>query len=131
MKPTSWPVPTAAPWFRVFHLRVSAVALKLIHNWGVHVLGGTLVTTAALAACRSSPQRPVRSAKQNWFFKTRIWKPWFPTTTGSLPLVVRGGGFTPGFSYNKADLVNIGQHNYATAPSGRVFLHASSWGQRR
>jgi hypothetical protein len=31
-----------------FHLRVAAVAVKFAHNWGVHVLGGTLVSYAAL-----------------------------------------------------------------------------------
>ena len=31
-----------------FHLRVGAVAVKVVHNWGVHVLGGTLVSSGAL-----------------------------------------------------------------------------------
>jgi len=31
-----------------FHLRVVAVAVKVVHNWGLHLLGGTLVSYAAL-----------------------------------------------------------------------------------
>ena len=31
-----------------FHLRVVAVAVKVVHNWGLRVLGGTLVSYAAL-----------------------------------------------------------------------------------
>src|SRR5271165_7243699 len=31
-----------------FHLRVGAFAVKIVHNWGVHVLGGKLVSYVAL-----------------------------------------------------------------------------------
>jgi hypothetical protein len=31
-----------------FHLRVTAAGVKVVHTWGVHVLGGTLVSYAAL-----------------------------------------------------------------------------------
>ena len=31
-----------------FHLRVGAVAFKVVHNWGVHFLGGTLVNSVAM-----------------------------------------------------------------------------------
>ena len=34
--------------------------------------------------------------------------------------------YTPGFGYHKNDLVNIGQHNYATAPAGCLFVSAAA-----
>jgi hypothetical protein len=50
---------------------------------------------------------------------TRTWKPWSHTyTKGALNWWYGIEGFTPGFSYQKNALVNVGQHNYATAPSG-------------
>jgi len=92
------------------------VAFKLEHNWGVHVLGGTLVSTAALPIVDIHLSAPFGS--QN---KMGIGNPDLETAVaykkGSLSWWYGFEVFTPGFSYKKTDLVNIGQHNYATAPS--------------
>jgi hypothetical protein len=110
-----------------FHLRVGAVAFKLIHNWGIHVLGGTLVNTVAL---------PIVDIRLNAPFGTQnkvgVSNPDLETLVsynfGSLHWWYGVEGFTPGFSYKKTDLVNIGQHNYATAPSA-AFSYMPHHGQ--
>ena len=103
-----------------FHLRVSAFAVKFTHNWGVHVLGGTLVSYAALPFLCEHLDGPFGRR-----YKTGFGNP------GIQPVAVAYAGgawhwwygvdvYMPGFSYNKNDLVNIGQHNFATAPSGAL-----------
>jgi len=98
-----------------FHLRVGAVAGKVVHNWGVHVLGGTLVNSAALPLLYVHLDAPFGKGD-----KTGIGNPVLETAVAYAkdPLYWWYGfvAYTPGFSYNKNDLVNIGQHNYATAP---------------
>jgi len=99
-----------------FHLRVGAVAGKVAHNWGVHVLGGTLVNSAALPLLYVHLDAPFGKGD-----KTGIGNPVLETAVayakGSLYWWYGFEAYTPGFSYNKNDLVNIGQHNFATAPA--------------
>jgi len=101
-----------------FHLRVAAVAVKVVHNWGLHLLGGTLVSYAALPYLYEHVDAFFGAGAKTGFGNPDIqpvavayqhgdWHWWYGLDV-----------FTPGFSYNKADLVNIGQHNYALAPSG-------------
>ena len=100
-----------------FHLRVSAAALKVAHNWGLHLLGGTLASTAALPLLDIYLNAPFGSQNKVGFgnpdLETMIFYAhhdflwWYGVD-----------GYTPGFSYNKTDLVNIGQHNFATGPMG-------------
>lgn len=101
-----------------FHLRVGAVALKFTHNWGVHVLGGTLVSYAAMPLLYVHVTAPFGKGD-----KTGIGNP----VVEPLAVAYQHGAwhwwygydfFTPGFSYNKNALVNVGQHNYAMAPVG-------------
>ncbi len=101
-----------------FHLRVAAFAVKVVHNWGLHILGGSLVSTAALPYLYEHLDGPFGVGAKTGFsnpdfqpvaiaYQEGNWHWWYGLDV-----------FTPGFSYNKADLVNIGQHNYALAPSG-------------
>jgi hypothetical protein len=100
-----------------FHLRASAFAFKLDHNWGVHLLGGSLVSTAALPIVDLHLSAPF--GHQN---KMGFANPDLETAVayhkGALNWWYGFELYTPGFSYNKTDLVNVGQHNYAAAPSG-------------
>ncbi|MGD0438248.1 MAG: transporter [Bryobacteraceae bacterium] len=99
-----------------FHLRVGASAVKIVHNWGVNVLGGTLVSAAALPMVYEHLDGPMGVANKTGFsnpdlqvaavsYGKGLWRWWYGFDV-----------YTPGFSYNKNDLVNIGQHNFAYAP---------------
>jgi hypothetical protein len=100
-----------------FHLRVGVVAGKVVHNWGVHVLGGTLVSAAALPWLDVHMNAPFGGMNKQGFGNGDV-----------ETAVLYGKGavsawygfelYTPGFAYRKGDLVNIGQHNIAMAPSG-------------
>ena len=100
-----------------FHLRVAAVAGKLVHNWGLHVLGGTLVSTGALPLLDIHLSAPFGSANKIGFANPDV-ETAVAYKKGALSWWYGFEVYTPGFSYNKTDLINIGQHNYATAPSG-------------
>ncbi len=99
-----------------FHLRVGAVAFKLVHNWGLHVLGGTLVSTAALPIVDIRLNAPFGTQNKIGFSNPDL-EALVAYKKGALNWWYGFEVYTPGFSYNKTDLVNIGQHSYATAPS--------------
>jgi len=99
-----------------FHLRVSAVAFKGVHNWGVHVLGGTLVSTAALPLVDIHLNAPFGAQNKIGFGNPDL-ETLVAYKKGALNWWYGFEVYTPGFSYKKTDLVNVGQHSYATAPS--------------
>jgi len=101
-----------------FKLNVWAVAPKVVHNWGVHLFGGELVTAYAIPLVHETLQLPVGSANKIGFgnpeigvaylaYNTRAWHWWYGLDV-----------YTPALGYHKNDLVNIGQHYFATAPVG-------------
>lgn len=101
-----------------FHLRVAAVAVKVVHNWGVHALGGTLVSSAAVPILYEHLDLPFGK-----FSKEGMGNPDF----GVLDVAYHKGdfywwygldAFTPGAQYKKEDSLNVGQHYFATAPVG-------------
>lgn len=99
-----------------FHLRVSAVAPKLIHNWGVHFLGGMLVSTGAVPYLNVHLDAPFGSGDKFGFGNPDL-ETLVAYSKGSLHWWYGFDAFAPGSNYNKTDLVNVGQHNYATAPA--------------
>lgn len=101
-----------------FQLRVAAVAIKVVHNWGLHVLGGTLVSYAALPYLYEHLDAPFGVGAKTGFANPDIQPVAIAYQRGDWHWWYGLDVFTPGFSYNKADLVNIGQHNFALAPSG-------------
>jgi len=101
-----------------FHLRVAAVAGKTVHNWGVHALGGVLVSSVALPIVNEHLTLPIGA-----FEKTGIANP----DIGVLAVAYAKGSwhwwygfdvYAPGFQYNKNAVLNVGQHYFATAPEG-------------
>src|ERR1700683_4268595 len=92
-----------------FHLRVSAVALKLVHNWGLHLLGGTLVNTVALPLVDIHLSAPF-GAQNKIGFSNADLETAISYNTGALHWWYGMEVFTPCFTYNKSDLVNIGQN---------------------
>ena len=99
-----------------FHLRVAAVALKLVHNWGLHLLGGTLVSTAALPMLDIHLSAPFGDQNKVGFGNADI-ENMVAYSRGAMNFWYGLEVDTPGFSYTKNALVNIGQHNYGTAPA--------------
>ena len=102
-----------------FHLAVNAFALRIMHNWGVHALGGTLVSSVALPFLDMQLEGPFGKDHQTGLGNTDLglyvaygkgpWHWWYGLD-GSLP----------GPEYNKSDLLHVGQHNLATALSGAI-----------
>jgi len=101
-----------------FHLRVGAVAGKVVHNWGVHVLGGELVSTAALPVVYIHLDAPFGKGDKMGIGNPDIGVAGIAYSKGALHWWYGLDVLTPGFSYHKGDLVNVGQHNWATAPVG-------------
>jgi len=100
-----------------FHLRVGAWAVKIEHNWGIHVLGGTLVSTAAIPLLYETLTVPGAAGSKTGLsngdiqfaavsYAKRAWHWWY-----SVDFV------TPGPDYTKSALLNVGQHNLAYSPS--------------
>ena len=101
-----------------FHLSVAAEAVKIVHNWGVHALGGTLVSAIGLPVVSEFLSGPFGKLNKTGLtnpdigvlavsYHTHAWHYWYGMDV-----------FTPGAQYNKNDIVNIGQHNYAVSPQG-------------
>ncbi len=100
-----------------FHLRVSAFAVKFTHNWGVHVLGGTLVSYGALPFLYEHLDGPFGAGSKSGFGNAAVQPVAVAYQRGAWNWWYGYDVFLPGFSYNKNDLVNIGQHNFAGAPA--------------
>ena len=103
-----------------FHLRVAAFAVKAVHNWGVHFLGGELVSSAGVPLLYEHLNAPFGNAAKAGIgnidvsvldvaYEKGPWHWWYGYDV-----------YTPGLQYNKGDLLNIGQHYWAGAPSGAV-----------
>jgi hypothetical protein len=99
-----------------FKLGVYAFAPKFVHNWGVHVLGGDLVSAFALPLIAEHLELPTFTGTKTGFsnpelgvayvaYDHRAWHWWYGLDV-----------YTPGFGYHKGDAINIGQHNFATVP---------------
>ena len=99
-----------------FNLSVYAFAPKVVHNWGVNLLGGTLVSWVATPIADVRMALPSASHEKMGFsnpvfgvadiaYNKGNWHWWY-----GLDLTMPAPG------YNKTDAINIGQHNYATAP---------------
>lgn len=101
-----------------FHLSVYAVAPKVVHNWGVHLLGGTLVSAGALPILYERLSLPTATGKKTGFSNPEIGVAYLAYNTGAWHWWYGLDVYTPGFSYNKNDLVNIGQHYFSTVPVG-------------
>jgi hypothetical protein len=103
-----------------FHLRVAAVAPKVVHNWGVKALGGFLVSSFAVPVLYEHLTGPFGN-----LHKTGIGN----SDLGVLSVAYAKGDwhwwygvdvFAPGNSYKKDDVLNVGQHYFSTAPVGAV-----------
>jgi hypothetical protein len=101
-----------------FNLNVWAIAPKVVHNWGLQLLGGTLVTAYAIPLVHETVQLPVGSASKVGLGNPEIGVAYVAYNTGNLHWWYGLDVLPPGLSYHKNDLVNIGQHNFSTVPVG-------------
>jgi hypothetical protein len=100
-----------------FKLSVSGFAPKITHNWGAHLLGGDLVSWVAVPVLREWVRTPAGAFSTMGFSNVVVgtdiayhrgdWHWWYGFDV-ALPAPV----------YHKGGAINIGQHNFATAPSG-------------
>ena len=105
---------SAAPGFK---LSVWAFAPKVVHNWGVHVLGGEWVSWVATPVANIWLQSPAGRYSTTGFSNPVIandiaynrgnWHWWYGLDVE-----------TPAPVYHKDSALNVGQHNFATTPSG-------------
>ena len=100
------------------HLRVAAVAPKLVHNWGVKFLGGMLVSSAAAPFLYEHLNGPFGMHEKSGIGNPDIGVLAVAYKTGDVHWWYGLDLLTPGFQYNKNNLLNVGQHNFATAPVG-------------
>ena len=100
-----------------FHLGVSAFAVKFVHNWGVHFLGGTLVSYAALPYLYETLDLPFAKGAKSGFANPDLQPVSVAYERGDWHWWYGADVFTPGFPYSKNAFFNIGQHNFAYAPS--------------
>jgi hypothetical protein len=105
---------SAVPGFR---LSVYAFAPKLTHNWGLHVLGGTFVSWIATPIAYECLRTPAGTHATTGFTNPVIgndiaynrgnWHWWYGLDVE-----------TPAPVFHKGGPINVGQHNFATTPSG-------------
>lgn len=103
-----------------FKIRIAADAPKIVHDWGINFLGGTLHSNITFPTVHE--ELNTGSAKGN------------ETGLGNMSMALLGvtyvhknihwyyeGDFNlPGGSYNSNNIANIGQHNFAGGPVGAI-----------
>jgi len=103
-----------------FRLRVFANAVKLNHNWGVHLLGGTLESNIAIPFVDQElhviPGLFTKFAVTNM----DISPLGLAYVRGHFHFYYEGDLYFPGTGHSSADVLNIGQNNYAAGPVGGI-----------
>jgi len=101
-----------------FHLRLAAVAVKVVHDWGLRALGGTLVSSVALPVLYEHLDGPFGNLHKSGLgnpdigvlavaYGRHAWHWWYGVDA-----------YAPGPQYTKNDILNVGQHYFAVAPEG-------------
>jgi hypothetical protein len=103
-----------------FHLRVAAVAFKVVHNWGVHFLGGELASSAAVPFVYQHLDVPFGRFQKFGVANIDLGVLDVTYKRGSLYWWYGFDVFTPGLQYNQSDVLNVGQHYWAGAPAVAV-----------
>jgi hypothetical protein len=105
---------SAAPEFKV---RAFVNAPKFEHNWGIPVLGGMLASTIGIPLVYQKLH--VEPGKYDKFNLGNVLLVPLGVTynKGNFHWFYQGDFFLPGASYDKAAVLNIGQHNFAAGPT--------------
>ena len=101
-----------------FKLGVYAFAPKFVRNWGVHVLGGDLVSAFAIPLVTEHLTVPGFSGTKTGFGNPELGVAYIAYTRGDWHGWYGLDVYTPGLEYHRGDVINIGQHNFATVPVG-------------
>ena len=101
-----------------FHLRVSAVAGKVVHNWGVKALGGVLVSSFAVPVVYEHLTGPFGTLHKTGIGNPDIGVMAVAYVKGDWHCWYGWDVYAPGAQYDKNAPLNIGQHYFATAPEG-------------
>jgi hypothetical protein len=105
-----------------FKVRCFANAVKVVHNWGIPVLGGMLESTAAAPFI----DEQLHGAGNSIGLSNLILDPvGVIYNKGNWHGFYQLDFYTPGTPYSKTAAINIGQHNFALAPVG-AFTYLSS-----
>ena len=109
--------PTGQSLVPNFRLSVYAFAPKFVHNWGVHVLGGTLVSAGAVPLLNMRLQIPTGVSHKTGLGNPELGIAYVAYNMGSWHWWYGLDVYTPAWSaYHKTDALNIGQHYFSTAP---------------
>jgi len=101
-----------------FKLRVLANAFKVVHNWNVHFLGGSLNSNIAVPLLYQDLHIPPGKFGKFSIGNVDVGVFQVGYHHGLLHWYYEGDVWLPGTAYSKNDVLNIGQHNFATGPVG-------------
>jgi len=106
-----------------FKLRVFATALKVTHNWGWKLLGGTAETELAVPLIYQQLHVPPGKFSKYSIGNVDLVPLAIAGQQGDLHWFYEVDLFSPGAAYSPADVLNVGQHNLALAPvAGFTYL---------
>jgi hypothetical protein len=108
--------PSATP----FKLRIGADAVKVVHDWGVPFLGGTLHSNIALPLVYQQIETPGGRGSKTALGNTSIAVLGTSYSKNNFSWYYEGDVFLPGSNYNKNDLANPGAHRWAGGPVAAV-----------
>ncbi len=103
-----------------FGLRVFANAIKINHNWGVHFLGGTLVSNIAIPFVDQQLHVIPGLFSKFAVGNIDISPLGLAYVRGRLHFYCEGDLYFPGTGHSSSDVLNIGQNNYASGPVGGI-----------
>jgi len=101
-----------------FKLRVFAVAFKVVHNWGLHFLGGTVESNFAVPFVDQELHIPPGKFTKFAVGNIAISPLGLRYAMGHWHFFYEGDLFFPGTGRSATDALNIGQNNYAAGPVG-------------
>jgi hypothetical protein len=101
-----------------FKLNAFAVAVKVVHNWNLHALGGTLNSYIAVPFIDEQLHLPIGKFSKFSLSNVSIGLMQVGYKKGNWHWLYEADIFLPGGAYSKYDVLNVGQHNFAVAPAG-------------
>lgn len=99
-----------------FKLRVVADAFKIVHDWGVPFLGGTLHSNIAVPVVFQDLHTPAGQQSKTALGNVSIAVLGTSYHGEHFSWYYEGDVYLPGGSYDKNDIANPGAHNFAGGP---------------
>jgi hypothetical protein len=108
---------SAAPEFK---LRVAADAVKFVHDWGIHFLGGSLHSNIAIPLVNETLHTPGGRGDETGLGNISIAVLGTSYHAKNVNWYYEGDVFLPSGGYDSSHIANIGQHNFAGGPVAAV-----------